>query len=134
MVTDWNYEGSVVSKCRVHTLEEYEDLDTVSPLDFYCRFLYDPNTGRFKPDVVPVYCYCETPCNPDREMVLCAHCRDWYHCDCVGFSPGDEGEFYCNLEECQSAKVYNEKNNHSAGALNDVEGQPNWVEDSSTDE
>ena len=49
-------------------------------------------------------------------------------------SPGDEGEFYCNLEECQSAKVYNEKNNHSAGALNDVEGQPNWVEDSSTDE
>ena len=104
-VTDWNYLGCVQGKCRVHTLEEYEALDSITQADFYQRFRYDPTSGHFDPDIVPVYCICEVPHNPDRDMVLCEHCKDWFHCDCVSFYPERNEEFFCPQVDCQEAKM-----------------------------
>ena len=103
-VVDWNYIGCVECKCNVHDLEAYENLDTVTAVDFYSRFEYNATTGHFRPDVVPVYCYCEHPYNPDRDMVMCKHCKDWFHCDCVDFYPSMEGDFYCRSHACQEKK------------------------------
>ena len=40
--------------------------------------------GIFKPGLVPVYCVCGLPYNPDFFMVECCRCLEWYHPQCVG--------------------------------------------------
>jgi hypothetical protein len=32
------------------------------------------------------YCKCELPYNPDRYMVYCDSCGDWYHPQCLGLT------------------------------------------------
>ena len=103
-VCDWNYEACVESTCNIHTLEDYEDLDSIDDMDFYTRFNYDPKSGNFRPDVVPVYCECEHPFNPDRDMVMCECCQEWFHCDCMNWTSEAEGSFYCRDPNCQRAK------------------------------
>lgn len=39
-----------------------------------------------------VYCLCRQPENPDRAMIECGECRDWFHFDCVGMTPEEEKE------------------------------------------
>lgn len=51
--------------------------------DYFSRFLYRPSKREFEPDRVPVYCTCEMPYNPDKSMVMCDHCQEWYHPDCL---------------------------------------------------
>ncbi|QDZ20761.1 BAH domain-containing protein [Chloropicon primus] len=88
-VSDWNSVHSVTGFCKVHTLEEYQDLDLVEEDDYFCRQAYKPNSGEFVPDIVPVFCVCETPYNPDRPMVECEDCSDWFHWSCVGVRSKD---------------------------------------------
>lgn len=44
------------------------------------------------------YCKCELPHNPDRSMVYCDSCRDWFHPECLGLTQeqveatGDESD------------------------------------------
>ena len=73
--TDWNDLRCVQAKCSVHSLDEYDRLGCISPTDFYSRFTYDPGPGQFRPDVIPVYCVCELPYNPDKNMVMCEACK-----------------------------------------------------------
>lgn len=103
--TDWNPTSSVEGVCRVHTLEEYERLDRITEKDLYWRSTYNPETGGFVPDNVRVFCFCETPYNPDRPMVECDACKNWFHLDCIGLrkdSPelvaGSEGYVCANCE------------------------------------
>ena len=66
---------------------------------------YNPSTGAFKPDIVPVYCVCEIPYNPDRAMVECDKCKDWFHYDCIGLtedSPECKPGYTC--AECDPRK------------------------------
>lgn len=40
--------NTIMGKCYVHTFKAYRnlcDLQNVGPLDFYCRYKYDPDTG-----------------------------------------------------------------------------------------
>ena len=74
-MTDWNLLKCVEGKVRMHTLEEYEVLDEVQPEDYYSRFAYNATTGSFTPETTPVYCICELPQNPDKDMVMCEECR-----------------------------------------------------------
>ncbi|XP_075084789.1 uncharacterized protein LOC142168035 [Nicotiana tabacum] len=61
------------SKAAVHsftdTLRNYTKLENVGPEDYYCRFKYKTTTRAFVPDMVPMYCKCEMPYNPDEFMV-----------------------------------------------------------------
>ncbi|XP_070029327.1 uncharacterized protein [Nicotiana sylvestris] len=61
------------SKAVVHsftdTLRNYTKLDNVGPKYYYCMFKYKMATGAFVPDMVPMYCKCEMPYNPDEFMV-----------------------------------------------------------------
>jgi len=38
------------------------------------------------------YCYCRQQYNPDRAMVACDECNEWYHFDCVGLPTMGESE------------------------------------------
>ncbi len=99
-LTDWNPLKCVEGKCRVHTLEEYEELKKIRPEDHFSRFSYNPTTGNFKPETTPVYCICELPQNPDRDMVMCERCRDWFHCDCVHFNPKENPNTLYVCDQC----------------------------------
>lgn len=81
---DWCSHQCVSSKCRVHTLRQYQELPHVEDGDYYHRFTYKAEQKRFQPDRIPVYCVCELPYNPDQDMVECDACADWYHFSCVG--------------------------------------------------
>lgn len=37
---------TTISKCVVHTFIDYCNLTTIGPTDFYCRYRYDPVTGK----------------------------------------------------------------------------------------
>ena len=76
---DWNPIACLMGECNVYSLDKFEALDSISEMDYFSRFRYKPETGGFVPDTVPVYCICETPYNPDKPMVECEVCNDWFH-------------------------------------------------------
>lgn len=78
--------ATVIGRCRVLTLKEYQALPRVGDNDYYSRFTYRPASREFSPDRVPVFCKCEQPYNPDRFMAMCDGCEEWYHPECVGTS------------------------------------------------
>ena len=73
--TDWNHVNCVEYRCKVHSFEEYENLKSIRPSDWYFRYEYRPSSRQFVPEKVYVHCYCEKPINPDRDMVMCKHCK-----------------------------------------------------------
>uniref|UniRef100_A0A7S1X821 BAH domain-containing protein n=1 Tax=Tetraselmis chuii TaxID=63592 RepID=A0A7S1X821_9CHLO len=83
---DWCGVSTIDGTCSVHTLRAYQALEELTDEDFYARFTYKPATKQFKPDRVPVYCKCEMPYNPDKFMVECDVCSEWYHPDCLELS------------------------------------------------
>ena len=67
-------------------------------------------------DATQLFCSCQQPYNPDRDMVECDSCKAWFHPDCVGLEDEElervmaeqEAEWAC--PECAAAA------NASAGA------------------
>ena len=45
---------------------------------------------------------CELPYNPDRDMVLCEKCKEWYHCDCAGFNKNKNTKAAFICKRCES--------------------------------
>lgn len=84
--TDSCSVATVIGKCRVLTLQDYQALPKVGPDDYYSRFTYRPASREFAPDRVPVFCKCELPYNPDRFTAMCDGCEEWYHPECIGVS------------------------------------------------
>ncbi|XP_071699612.1 chromatin remodeling protein EBS-like [Rutidosis leptorrhynchoides] len=74
---------TIVEKCNVYSMDEYNNLDKVEENDFFCRFEYQRLTGAFSPESITVYCRCEMPENPDREMIDCENCGDRFHPACL---------------------------------------------------
>lgn len=77
---------TILKKCFVHGLRKYESLAEIKDEDFFSRFKYKPGQKEFLPDKVPVYCTCGQPYNPDRPMLHCNDCEDWFHHDCIGMT------------------------------------------------
>ncbi|GBF96099.1 hypothetical protein Rsub_08975 [Raphidocelis subcapitata] len=75
--------ATVIGRCRVLTVREYQALTKVGEHDYFSRFTYRPAPREFVPDRVPVFCRCSQPYNPDRFMAMCDGCEEWYHPDCV---------------------------------------------------
>ncbi|KAF9947109.1 hypothetical protein BGZ70_002878 [Mortierella alpina] len=45
-----------------------------------------------------LYCICRTPYDPDRFMIACDRCDDWFHGDCVGIAEKEidlVDQYYC---------------------------------------
>ncbi|KAI8472588.1 MAG: bah-phd domain-containing protein [Monoraphidium minutum] len=87
--TDACSVATVIRKCRVLTLKDYQGLAKVGDDDYFSRFSYRPASREFAPDRVPVFCRCELPYNPDRFMAMCDSCEEWFHPECIGASKKD---------------------------------------------
>lgn len=74
--------SAVKGRCRVFSLDKYQHLTRVGPLDFFARLAYKVSQEEFVPARMPVHCVCEVPYNPDRFMVQCTACLDWFHPEC----------------------------------------------------
>lgn len=74
---------TVMAKCRVLSLSRYQELAHIEENDFFARFTYRPAQRIFEPPKVPVFCICEMPYNPDKFMVQCDQCTEWYHPECL---------------------------------------------------
>eukprot|EP01024_Parvocaulis_polyphysoides_P064065 TRINITY_DN742_c2_g1_i7.p1 TRINITY_DN742_c2_g1~~TRINITY_DN742_c2_g1_i7.p1 ORF type:complete len:378 (-),score=75.82 TRINITY_DN742_c2_g1_i7:75-1208(-) len=107
---------TVLGKCQVLSLEAYEGLSEVDDTIFFSRFTYHPIDHRFYPDQVFVYCECQFPYNPDKFMVQCDSCEDWFHPKCVDLSQAEVEElknsskkFICRNEKCQKTLAKRQK-------------------------
>eukprot|EP01023_Acetabularia_acetabulum_P004835 TRINITY_DN12038_c0_g1_i1.p1 TRINITY_DN12038_c0_g1~~TRINITY_DN12038_c0_g1_i1.p1 ORF type:complete len:357 (+),score=62.94 TRINITY_DN12038_c0_g1_i1:388-1458(+) len=107
---------TVLGKCQVLSLEAYEGLSEVDDTVFFSRFTYHPVDHRFYPDQVYVYCECQFPYNPDKFMVQCDNCEDWFHPKCVDLSQAEVEElknsnkkYICRNEKCQKTLAKRQK-------------------------
>eukprot|EP00743_Colponemidia_sp_Colp-15_P005249 GILK01005648.1.p1 GENE.GILK01005648.1~~GILK01005648.1.p1 ORF type:complete len:278 (-),score=33.61 GILK01005648.1:375-1208(-) len=86
---DWNSIDSIEKKCVVLPFEHYKKLTFVGPDTYYFRQEYAHRTGGFIGEL-PRYCICRQPENPDRTMVGCDKCGEWYHPLCIGLNVPDD--------------------------------------------
>lgn len=98
---------TIMGKCNVYSIREYEELAVREENDFYSRFTYKPKLKQFEPDSAPVYCKCETPYNPDKPMCLCVRCGEWYHPECLGVRRKDVEQVLHQMDfvcvDCQAS-------------------------------
>lgn len=100
--------ASIVSKCRIHTLEQYMELEKKTSKDLYSRFTYLAGSETFQPDQIAVYCKCQMPFNPDQHMIECPSCQSWFHPECLGYTKDEfRQKFYSSpntrflCDDCQ---------------------------------
>lgn len=87
--TDWVSVETVVNACNVYSLQEYEEAKInenpdEEKLNFFTRFFFSAKRNRFNECSVRLYCICNQPQNPDKLMISCDSCTDWFHPSCLG--------------------------------------------------
>ena len=106
---DWVSVNTIDAKCEVWSLREYQELEAVTEFDFYARFLYRSSRGEFRPEKVPVFCKCAEPYNPDRFMVECDQCKDWFHPECVDETKSSASQLdVWRCSDCRLSKITGE--------------------------
>ncbi|GAB4815108.1 hypothetical protein N2152v2_002154 [Parachlorella kessleri] len=88
---DTVHSGTILDRCNVLPIDEYSALEEVL-------------TKEFLPPSVYIYCLCRLPENPDRVMIQCDGCTEWYHPECCGLSADVAAslqQFFC--PKCQQA-------------------------------
>lgn len=87
----------VNSKCNIISLPEYEALPMAKKKKkavdgkpdlpvFFSRSYYLRDKKRLR-EPLPKYCFCQQPSNPDKTLLMCDNCGDWFHGDCVNVTP-----------------------------------------------
>jgi hypothetical protein len=93
------YIESIICKCFVYTLDEYEALETLTPNTFFCRAGYDPAKQMLNPffEKWEKACKCQLPLNPDQLYLSCEKCEKWYHPECCDIKEAEVNtvEFIC---------------------------------------
>ncbi|CDW81636.1 phd-finger family protein [Stylonychia lemnae] len=78
------YVQSLNGKCKIVTLEEFEQNPTVTPDIFFSRAEYDHINKVLKPSFNdwPKICSCQKPQNPQQTYIQCDACQQWFHPEC----------------------------------------------------
>lgn len=100
--SDLIHSDTVMGPCYVHSYEDYLNLDTVTSIDYFCRWKYMVKKKKFYPEKVNIYCRCKLPENPDEWMVHCNTCDEWYHSRCINITEEEVDamdEYIC--DDCQ---------------------------------
>ncbi|CAO3567190.1 unnamed protein product [Mortierella alpina] len=90
-------DASVKSKASSHEPlpEPPKDMETVRTLP--SKEEKGEEQSRSKEEGA-LYCICRTPYDPDRFMIACDRCDDWFHGDCVGVAEKEidlVDQYYC---------------------------------------
>eukprot|EP00890_Picochlorum_soloecismus_P001795 jgi/Picsp_1/2616/NSC_00846-R1_es43 protein len=76
--------NDIQSKCHVVTLEQYQMLpEEMQKKSYYFRMAYCEKSRSFIPERTRVFCKCRMPYNPDKRMIFCTECHEWFHVDCL---------------------------------------------------
>lgn len=108
---------SVLCKCTVLPIQEYQIQKENSDLIFFTRARYDPLTQIITPpiDQWERSCSCNAPVNPDLLYIKCDQCDNWFHPTCEGLSNEEAkiiNEFYCQKCIQSKKKLINGLNPH----------------------
>lgn len=95
---------TVISPCRVLSLEDYQKMDNNNDLTFFTRANYDIKSKILSPPIAEweKLCSCQMPLNPDVMYIECDSCKQWYHPQCQGLTDEEAeklDEFHC--EKCK---------------------------------
>ncbi|CAD8073989.1 unnamed protein product [Paramecium primaurelia] len=96
--TDYILASTILSPCRIVTLEEYETSSQVDKGVFFTRLEWLPTKKKFDGlSKLQNHCTCKQPQNPDQIYIQCDKCQKWYHITCVGLKKGEyeQKEYIC---------------------------------------
>lgn len=112
--TDRIHVDSVNGPCRVVSLEEYRKLTLQSGDDkkeeeeeetvFYTREFYDYEAKEIISPLEKL-CVCQTPENPDLQMIQCDACESWYHVKCTQVSDEEMEKKYFICQKCRASGI-----------------------------
>ena len=90
---DWVSVDTIMNACHVYSLQEYEEVKinedaNQEKLSYFTRFFFSAKRNKFNECSVRLYCLCNQPQNPDKLMISCDSCTDWY---AGGPGPGRRG-------------------------------------------
>ena len=85
------YVDCIYGKCKVYTIQEYDELDSIDNLTYFTRSNYNPLQKVLEPAYHQweAFCTCHKPLNPNMLYIKCDECNKWYHPQCMGLSDED---------------------------------------------
>lgn len=101
------YVDCIFGKCKVYSIQEYDELETIDNLTYFNRANYNPFQKVLDPPFKDweAFCVCQKPLNPNLLYIKCDECSKWYHPKCMGLTEDEaqkKEEFYCTV--CMSSK------------------------------
>lgn len=96
------YVDTILGKCKVFSISEYDELDNIDNLTYFTRAAYDPLRKTLEPSFSSweAFCTCMKPLNPNLLYIKCDECNKWYHPRCMGLSDDEaqqKEEFFCTV-------------------------------------
>lgn len=97
------YIESIINKCWVYTLEEYEKLEEFGQSTFFTRASYDPKRQLLDPafERWGKECRCKLPLNPDQLYIKCEICSRWFHPECYSISYDEINSIEFTCDPCK---------------------------------
>jgi hypothetical protein len=82
------YVDCIFGKCKVYSIQEYDELDSIDNLTYFTRSNYNPLQKVLDPPYHQweSFCTCLKPLNPNMLYIKCDECNKWYHPQCMGLS------------------------------------------------
>ena len=77
---------SILRKCQILSISEYDKCEDLSEDTFFSRASFDLLKNKLTPKIEnwDKSCICELPLNPDQMYVNCDKCSNWFHPKHVG--------------------------------------------------
>ena len=71
----------IYGRCKVYTIQEYDELDTIDNTTYFTRSSYNPLQKGLDPPFKEwgSLCKCQKPLNPNLLYIKCDECNNWYH-------------------------------------------------------
>ena len=103
------YIDSIIGRCDVFSIDEYDNCDTINDDTYYSRAKFITKENRLEPPFHhwETLCTCNKPMNPNLLTVGCDKCGQWYHPKCEGLAD----ESIKNIETFVCSRCRNLKRN-----------------------
>ena len=99
------FADTIVSKCQVYSIKQYDDLESIDfNTTYFTRATYCPLSKELEPTFSEWdrLCICQKPLNPNLLHIKCDLCGNWFHPKCMGLSNErieNLEDFFC--ENCE---------------------------------
>jgi len=79
--------SNIISKCQIYNFEEFCKLvvalkEKKPNKAYFARQGFSTKDGKYTPNELQKFCYCNKPFNPDKSFIICRKCSNYVHLEC----------------------------------------------------